>query len=339
MGTILDIFNSDPFRAVELTDSINVVPNSYGRLQQLGLFVDRPVTTRSVAVQIENGQLNLLPSRPVGGTPSLGTMAKGAIKSFLIPHFPHNDAVLAADVQGVLAAAAANGGSTLKSALQLVNDKLSTMRAKHDITLEYLRWGALSGTILDADGTTIMNVFTEFGISQTVINAVLSVTTTDLEAWAISIKTAIEDNLMGEVMTGIRVFCSPEFFAALMSHPAITAYRTQYRGNTNLGTDYRTAFEYEGIIFEQFAGRASDIAGNVRKFIAANTAIAIPIGTQSFRTYYAPADFMETVNTPGQPVYAKQERMAFDRGVEIHTQSNPLPLPLRPQLIIKLTKS
>ncbi len=48
---------------------------------------------------------------------------------------------------------------------------------------------------------------------------------------------------------------------------------------------------------------------------------------------------METVNTPGLPRYAKQARMKFDRGVELHTQSNPLPLCVRPHLLVKLTRS
>jgi hypothetical protein len=337
MPNILDIFNNDAFRAVELTDSINVVPNSYGRLQQMGLFVNRSSSTRTVAVQINNGTLNLLPTRPWGGTPTLGTMAKGKFKSFDIPHIPHNDSVLAADVQGVVAAAAMNGGSMLKSAQQLINEKLATMRAKHDITLEFMRWGALNGVILDADGSTILNIFTEFNVTEEVIDFALDSSTTDVEAKVMQLKTYLEDNLTGEMMTGIHVFASQTFFRALFAHDQVREYLLSYRGTANVGTDYRNRFEYMGVVFEEHSGKATDIDGNVRKFIADDTARVVPLGTQIFRTYFAPGDFMETVNTPGQPIYAKQERMRFDRGVEIHTQSNPLPMVLRPALIPKLT--
>ena len=54
-------------------------------------------------------------------------------------------------------------------------------------------------------------------------------------------------------------------------------------------------------------------------------------------SYNAPADFNETVNTPGQPVYAKQEPRKFDRGTDLHTQSNPLPMCLRPSVLVKLS--
>ena len=334
----VDIFNNSAFTWMEMTDSINVVPNKYGRLQQIGLFTRRGVTTRTVSINIEQGTLNLLPTRPVGGTPTLGTMAKGKIKSFTVPHIPHDDQVLAQDVQGVLGAAALRGdGTGLKSVQELVNEKLATMRAKHDITLEYLRWGAVSGIILDADGSVILNLFTDFGLTEKVIDFELDVDTTDVAAKVMELKTWMEDNLFGEQMNGIRVFASPTFFSALIKHPAIKEYLTQFRGTARLGEDYRNAFEYMGVIFEQQSGRASDIDGNVHKFVADGTARAVPLGTEIFKTYDAPADFNEAVNTPGLPIYAKQKTTDFERGIRIHTQSNPLPLALRPQLLVKLT--
>jgi hypothetical protein len=58
----------------------------------------------------------------------------------------------------------------------------------------------------------------------------------------------------------------------------------------------------------------------------------VPEGTSIFRTYFAPADFMEAVNTIGLPLYAK---MVVDdelqRWVKLHTQSNPLAMCLRPR--------
>ena len=74
------------------------------------------------------------------------------------------------------------------------------------------------------------------------------------------------------------------------------------------------------------------------RFIAAGEAHAFPLGTlDTFGTYFAPADFNETVNTLGQPLYAKQEPRKFDRGTDLHTQSNPLPMCHRPGVLVKLT--
>ena len=65
-----------------------------------------------------------------------------------------------------------------------------------------------------------------------------------------------------------------------------------------------------------------------------------PLGTvDTFGTYLAPADFNETVNTLGQPLYAKQEPRKFERGTDLHTQSNPLPMCHRPGVLVKLTSA
>ena len=83
--------------------------------------------------------------------------------------------------------------------------------------------------------------------------------------------------------------------------------------------------------------RAISLSG---PFIAAGEAHAFPVGTiDTFGTYVAPADFNETVNTLGQPLYAKQDSRKFERGTDLHTQSNPLPMCHRPGVLVKLTMS
>ena len=52
----------------------------------------------------------------------------------------------------------------------------------------------------------------------------------------------------------------------------------------------------------------------------------------------APGDFIETVNTRGIKIYAKQERMKFDKGIELHTQSNVLYMCTRPAALVRGVK-
>ena len=107
-----------------------------------------------------------------------------------------------------------------------------------------------------------------------------------------------------------------------------------------LFTDNRTNFSFGGIVFEEYRGQATDAAGNVRKFVADDEAHFFPLGTaMTFRTHFAPADFNETANTLGLPLYAKQEPRKFGRGTDLHTQSNPLPVCLRPEVLVKGTKA
>ena len=74
-------------------------------------------------------------------------------------------------------------------------------------------------------------------------------------------------------------------------------------------------------------------------FIGDDDAYLVPTGiADMFITRFAPADYMETVNTMGLPYYAKQEPMRMNKGIELETQSNPISLCTRPDAIVKLTK-
>lgn len=100
----------------------------------------------------------------------------------------------------------------------------------------------------------------------------------------------------------------------------------------------RSGFTFGGLTFEEYRGQATDVEGRTRRFIAAGEAHCFPMGTvDTFATYVAPADFNETVNTLGQPLHAKQEPRKFERGTDLHTQSNPLPMCHRPGVLVKLT--
>ncbi len=331
-------FDEAGFGLAELCGAINILPNNYGLLGKKNLFPDKGVTTRTVIFEEQNGVLNLLQSMPVGSPGSQEKRGKRKVRSFVIPHIPHDDVILAGDLQGLRAFGSASQASPLVTTM---NNRLASMKAKHDITREHLRMGALKGIILDADGSTLYNLYTEFGITQKTVNFALTTGGTEVKDKCLEVVGHIEDNLMGEVMTGGECLCSEDFFAALTSHTSVKeAFANYQEAKNRLGGDMRSGFEFGGIIFQEYRGKATDSAGNVRRFIAANQAHFYPVGTmEAFATFNAPADFMETVGTLGLPYYAKQQMKDFNRGVDIHTQSNPLPMCVRPAVLVKGTKS
>ena len=332
-----NLFQNPGFSMASLTAAINLLPNRYGRLEQLDIFPARPVRTRQIIVEEYAGRLNLLPTKPPGSPGTVGERGQRHLRSFVIPHIPHDDVVLPEEVQGIRAF----GSETEMEAVSGVMARhLETMRNKHAITLEHLRMGALKGQILDADGSTLYDLYSEFGIPQTSINFDLANAGSDIKGHCYDVLAEIEDNLKGEFMTDVHVLCSPQFFRALTGHKAVKEAYTQWQQGVILINDVRAGFTFSGITFEEYRGQASDINGTVRKFIAPGEAHAFPLGTvDTFATYFAPADFNETVNTLGQPLYAKQEPRKFDRGTDLHTQSNPLPMCHRPGVLIKLTSA
>ncbi|HEV7293092.1 MAG TPA: major capsid protein [Devosia sp.] len=341
---ILDIFNNAAFSSTALTQAINIVPNDYGRVRELGLFESEPLTTTTVAVQYANGTLNLLPTRERGAPPSLGMPEKRGVRAFRTFHIPHDDFVLADDVQNIVSRVADD--AVLESVAGLVTRKEVTMRRKHAITLEHLRMSALRGEILDSDGSSLLNLFNEFGVTQHTVDFVLGTASTDVKAKARSVVSYMEDNLMGETMSGVHVLASPEWYEKFIGHDKVEEIYRYYDGQNNpLRQDVRRGFPFHGLTIEEYRGSAQYLQEDGtyanRRFIPAGEAIAFPIGTtDTFRTYWAPADFIDTVNTLGEEIYVRSAvDPEFQRWVKIHSQSNPLPMVKRPKLLVKLTSS
>ncbi|MGA3868412.1 major capsid protein [Ralstonia nicotianae] len=328
-------FANAAFEMASMTAAINLIPNRYGKLEQMNLFAPKPVRTRQIIVEQREGVLTLLPTLPPGSPGTVGTRGRRNVRSFVIPHIPHDDVVLPEAVQGLRGF----GSETeLESVSNVMAERLETMRNKHAITLEHLRMGALKGEILDADGSTLYNLFEEFRIQQKVLNFELGVDKTEVRNKCTDVLGMIEDSLLGEVTTGAHCLCSTDFFKALISHKSVKEAYSRWREGIMLINDVRAGFEFGGITFEEYRGKASDADGKVRSFIEPGEAHVFPVGTiDTFSTYFAPADFNETVNTLGQPLYAKQEPRQFGRGTDVHTQSNPLPMCLRPGVLVKLT--
>lgn len=328
-------FHNPAFSMAALTAAINIIPNRYGRLEDLNLMPVKPVRQRQILVEERNGVLNLLPTLPPGAPGTVGVRGKRTLRSFVIPHIPHDDVVLPEEVQGIRAF----GSETeLEAVAGVMARHLETMRNKHAITLEHLRMGALKGVVLDADGSVLYDLYDEFDIPPKTVGFQLGAAATDVKARCMEVLAHIEDSLLGEFMTEVHCLCSPEYFAALTGHKDVKTAFTHWQQGAILINDVRRGFTFGGITFEEYRGRATDVHGVTRRFIAAGEAHAFPLGTvDTFATYVAPADFNEAVNTLGQPLYAKQAPRQFDRGTDLHTQSNPLPMCHRPGLLVKLT--
>ena len=347
METILDIFNNAAFSAITLTDTVNVVPNAYGRLNELGLFRDEPIPTTTAAVVIDNGVLNILPTRPRGAPPTFGTREGRQLKAFVVPHVPHNDAVLTTDVQNMLSWTSGLSAASLESVMGYVNRKLATMRRKHAATLENLRMGAIMGLIKDADGSTILDLFGSFSVSQQSFDLVLGTTTTDVGSLLDDLTGYTQDNLLGDTMTSIHCLASPTFMKRLLAHASVKAayqFFNSANGSNPSRDNMRKMFPFHGIMFEEYRGGSyvlnEDNTRTFTRYIPDGEARFFPMGTtETFVNYWAPPDFLSAVNEPpsmdSQVFVAPLEPMKFGKGMEIHTESNPLPLVKRPQLLVR----
>ncbi len=336
---MLDIFNNDAFKTVSLTDGIIKAPFKPGRIGELGLFRSRGITTTVVVVEEKDGRLSLIQSSPRGGEapPSSIGGQKRTARSFVVPHLERESVVMADEVQDVRAFGSEN---TMEAVQVLVNERLADLRAMHEVTLEHLRSGAIKGLILDADGSTLFNLFTQFGVTQQTAELDVS---TDVRPQIIAIQRLSEYALGGDIVSGHRALCGDNFFDTLVDAASVQE-ALKHQESVQLRTDLRRGFMFAGIIWENYRGRTGasqadpEAEASGTPFIGDDDAYVVPEGTQIFQTYYAPADFVEAANTVGLPIYAKQYRdEKLNRSVTIHAQSNPLALCLRPRAVVKVS--
>lgn len=155
----------------------------------------------------------------------------------------------------------------------------------------------------------------------------------------------MEDNLLGDTMTSVHALCSPTFMNRLISHPSVVNAYNFYMGTNPNRDDVRKDFPFQGILFEEYRGYATylneDKTTTKTLFIPDGDARFFPMGTtETFSTYWAPPEYMDWENeapdiASSQVFVAPLERKAFGKGVDIHTESNPLPFCKRPQLLVR----
>jgi hypothetical protein len=305
----------------------------------MGLFSDVPLHTNVAIIELKDNSLSILPTQP-WGAPGLGAgPTKREIKSLIVPYTPWEDAVRAVDVIGIRKFGSDN---ILETINEKVLEKFQQAKDIFDRTNEFRKVKALQGIVLDADGvTTLFNSFDFFGITKKSFDFKLGDTTADVPSRVRDVKRYIEDNLRGETLTRLRVLVGAGFYDKLVKHQSVKEIWLNWSGaQARLGTDLRLGFVLEGVIFEEYCGFVPTPSGGTLQFIADNYCLVIPEGTQStFKRFVAPADYLETVNTLGQPYYANQEVMGDKRGIKLTAQLNTLPICCRPDLLAEVKTS
>jgi hypothetical protein len=124
--------------------------------------------------------------------------------------------------------------------------------------------------------------------------------------------------------------CSPEFFDALTGHAKVEKAFENWQDGQCCINDMRAGFTFGGITFEEYRGQATAPGGTVRRFIAAGEAMPSAGHDGHLRHLLRAGRLQRDGQHGGQPLYAKQEPRKFDRGTDLHTQSNPLPMCHRP---------
>lgn len=332
--SVLDVFKSDAFSVIALTDAINKQPFVPGRAGAVIPWAEGGVATTSIMIEEYEGELKLINPTPRGAPGTAIAKAKRTARNLSVPHYEINDAIYAESVQGVRAFGQ-------ESQVQTVQGMVDARLAEHvllrlDPTLEYQRIGAIKGTILNGDGSTLYNLFTEFGVTQEgeldfdLDNA--NPTSGAVRKQCTAAVRLVAKNLGGVPLAGVHAFCGDAFWDDLIAHPEVReTYKNQAEASQLRGNAAYEVLDYGGIRFENYRGSVGATA-----FVHTDKCHIFAAGVPGlFRTVYAPADYVETVNTLGLPRYARQYMMDNGKGVNLDVQMNALSYCTRPKSLIQ----
>ena len=324
------IFEDDAFSVSSLTAAINEQEYLPGRISSLGLFREEGISTLTVQIEKDGDTLALVPS----GERGTSGLVVGGTKRTLIPfntvHLPERFTIKADEIQGIRAFGTR---SELQAVQDVVNKRLAKARRQLDATHEFQRMGALNGQVLDADGKTVLlDIYKSFGVNRQKLPMGLNSPDTELRVKCGEALDMQEEALGSVTSSGSRAMCGKNFWNKLIVHKSVKETYLNTMQAASLRGDAREAFEFGGIVWERYRGKVAGVA-----FVHDDKALLVPEGVPDlYISSFAPADYMETVNTQGIPCYSKIEPLPFNKGVAGEAQSNPLHLCTRPRAQILL---
>lgn len=324
------IFEDDAFSVSSLTAAINEQEYLPGRISSLGLFREEGISTLTVQIEKDGDTLALVPS----GERGTSGLVVGGTKRTLIPfntvHLPERFTIKADEIQGIRAFGTR---SELQAVQDVVNKRLAKARRQLDATHEFQRMGALNGQVLDADGKTVLlDIYKSFGVNRQKLQMGLNSPDTELRVKCGEALDMQEEALGSVTSSGSRALCGKNFWNKLIVHKSVKETYLNTMQAASLRGDARESFEFGGIVWERYRGKVAGVA-----FVHDDKALLIPEGVPDlYISSFAPADYMETVNTQGIPYYSKIEPLPFNKGVAGEAQSNPLHLCTRPRAQILL---
>ncbi|WP_286800170.1 major capsid protein [Pseudomonas sp. UBA4034] len=324
------IFEDDAFSVSSLTAAINEQEYLPGRISSLGLFREEGISTLTVQIEKDGDTLALVPSGERGTSGLVVGPAKRQLIPFNTVHLPERFTIKADEIQGIRAFGTR---SELQAVQDVVNKRLAKARRQLDATHEFQRMGALNGQVLDADGKTVLlDIYKSFGVNRQKLPMGLNSPDTELRVKCGEALDMQEEALGSVTSSGSRALCGKNFWNRLIVHKSVKETYLNTMQAASLRGDARESFEFGGIVWERYRGKVAGVA-----FVHDDKALLVPEGVPDlYISSFAPADYMETVNTQGIPYYSKIEPLPFNKGVAGEAQSNPLHLCTRPRAQILL---
>jgi len=337
---------SNNFDVVDLTSAVRNIPIQWGTFNQMGIFSEEGVASDSVMFEETTQDGALIVDRVRGEKNTVSKEGSRKLHTFAVPHFPLDDFISPKDL---VAKSAYDNFNEVEQLDAVRQRKLIRLRQNHDWTLNKARAQALfSATVYAPNGTVVQNWNTEFNVTRPEVDLVLGTSTTEVLAKIEDIIVAVQNGMGGNgVFNGIVIPCDTALFQKLIQHAAVKAAYT-YAQNLQQGTDPMRGrlaangsplpmgreFYFGGVTFREVRD-----SYNGTKIVTASEGVAVPTGSDMFRTYFAPAERFGLVNTQGEKMYAFEQAESNGTKITIETECNSISALLRPQAVVRVFSS
>jgi hypothetical protein len=290
----LDIFKQDAFRLTSMLQAIREVDYRPMRLGELGIFTPNPVRTETVAIEKLGETLALIQTSERGAPLDQRKTEKRDIRDFRTVRLAEEDTIYSSELANIRAFGTETELMQVQAEIARRLSGPGGLESKIELTLENMRLGAVQGIVKDADGSTIRNWFTEFGVAQPA--------EIDFDLDNASPASGVVRKKCNEVVRAmikaakgvwvpgsyVHALCGDAFWDDLTAHSEVrqTYLNTQQAADLRNGNTYE-AFAYGGIVWENYRGTDD------------GTTVGIDTNSAKFFPVNAPGAFLE-VFSPGE---------------------------------------
>ncbi|MBP1852125.1 major capsid protein [Rhizobium halophytocola] len=337
MALVADIFNQNAWGAIEVQeDIVERVEFKPQLLGSLGLFQPIYSRSRTIGIADMNGVLTLIPTS-ANGAPPEELIPRGArLRTMDAVRLAKGSTIFAIELAGVLALPFDQQTAEVADE---VTSRTGQIKDDMELTWEHMRFGAVQGKVLDADGATVLIDWFDFwGIAPPAeIDFELDDPATDVRKKCRDLKRAMQKAAKGAWTPSTKVgsLVGDTFFDMLVNHDQIK--------ETKIGTDRAptleniegySSIEIEGIVFINYQG--TDDGATIA--IGSDKARFFPIGARgAFQVGWAPAsEFKPYLNKRGQEFYGLvlEDKSGRDEWDRVELYSYPLFICTRPEMLM-----
>lgn len=330
-------FENDAFGLIEMVKAVNRRKHKPGQVGSLGIFRSRGAMSTKLAIEERGSSVSLIQTSDPAAPADQYTAPRRTVRLAKVPQIKRESFIYAHELRELRAF----GSETRQAALEEIRDQhMQDLGDSVDVTHEHMLLGALKGTVLDADGSTVLlNVFDFFGETQeSEIAFDLGNTTEGTQVGNVRAAVRLCLNNLGQdaaLVDHVHALCSPQFMDALVKSKD---FRESMKADPSVaaalreGRVFRSVL-WQDVIWEEYRLGNSSLGGS---WIANDKCILFPVGPQIYDLHFAPGDFLDVIDAPGLPMYA---RTAVDpemnRWAKMHVQSNPFPICTHPKALLK----